>query len=407
MKKAILRKYAELIVSVGANVRKGQEVVINAGLDQPEFVKLVVEQCYKYGAAKVTVDWSYQPLTKLHARWQSEKTLGHVENWEMEKLRHSVEKLPTRIYLVSDDPDGLNGIRQPKYSNAMQARSKTVKPLWDQMENKYQWCIAAVPGVQWAKKIFSGESAGKAVEKLWEAILYTSRVDDDPVGGWKRHNEQLAFRCEYLNSLGIETLEFKSQNGTDLRVGLIEQSEFLGGGEKTLGGEYFNPNIPTEEVFVSPKKGAAEGIVYATKPLSFMGQLIEDFHIRFEGGKAVEAHAGKNEELLKTLIAMDEGAAYLGECALVPYDSPISNSGILFWNTLFDENAACHLALGQGFSNCIKDYGSFTLEQCREMGINDSIVHEDFMIGSADMDIFACTRGGERVQIFKNGNWAF
>jgi aminopeptidase len=188
---------------------------------------------------------------------------------------------------------------------------------------------------------------------------------------------------------------------------MMELGEFKGGGDTSLQGIYFNPNIPTEECFISPKKGEAEGIVYSTKPLSYNGQLIENFSIRFEGGKAVEVHAEKNEELLKQLISMDEGAAYLGECALVPYDSPIQNSGLLFYNTLFDENAACHLALGKGFADTIQGFENRTLEECRQMGLNESMVHEDFMIGAEDLDIDAHTRDGKVVPIFRNGNWAF
>ncbi len=407
MKKTRLKQYASLIANVGARVQKGQEVMIFAELDQPEFVKMVVEECYKAGAKRVDVEWSYQPLTKLHVRHRSLKTLGTVLDWEVEKLKRRVEILPVMIYLLSEDPDGLNGINQKKYSKSSQERYKVIKPFRDQMENKYQWCIAAVPGVAWAKKVFPNCRKNEAVEKLWEAILLTSRCGDDPVEQWSEHNADLKSRCDYLNSLNIESLHYTSSNGTDFTVGLIEGSQFLGGGEYTLSGNYYNPNIPSEEVFISPKRGEAEGVVYSTMPLSYRGELIENFYIRFENGKAVEAKAEKNEELLKELINMDEGSAYLGECALVPYDSPIRNSGILFYNTLFDENAACHLALGEGFSSSIVGNEEMTLEQCREKGINKSIVHEDFMIGSADLDITAKTRDGKTVQIFKDGNWAF
>ena len=407
MKKTTLRKYAKLIAVSGAGIKKGQEVIISAELDQPEFVKMVVEECYRAGAKSVRVEWSYSPLTKVNVRYKTLKTLSKVEDWEVEKLRHRAETLPATIYLDSSDPDGLKGMNQEKMAKAQQAIYPVIKPIRDEMENKYQWCIAAVPGEAWAKKVFPNESKSRAVEKLWEAILKVSRVDDDPIEAWKKHNDNFKARCDYLNSLGIDTLEYKAPNGTDLKVGLIEDALFLGGGERTLGGDFFNPNIPTEEIFTTPMRGRAEGIVYASKPLSFRGELIENFSVRFENGKAVEVHAEKNEELLKTLISMDEGAAYLGECALVPYDSPISNSGILFYNTLFDENAACHLALGMGFANCIKDYGNYTLEQCREKGINDSMIHEDFMIGTPDLDITAVTREGKRVPIFRKGNWAF
>ena len=408
MNKTRLRKYANLIARCGANVQKGQEVIINAELDQPEFVKMVVEECYKAGAAKVSVDWSYQPLTKLNVRYQKEKTLGTLEKWQIEKWEHQAEVLPCKIYLMSEDPDGLAGINQKKYAKAMASRSKTIKPIRNRMENKYQWCIAAVPGKEWAKKIFPGERTSTAVEKLCEAILSTSRVDNDPIAAWEEHNADLKKRYEYLNSLGIKELKYKASNGTDFRVGLIPEGVFLGGGEETQGrGVYFNPNIPTEEIFTSPKKGDADGIVYSSKPLSYGGQLIDNFWIKFEGGKAVEVEAEQNESLLRELIAMDEGAAYLGECALVPYSSPIRESGLLFYNTLFDENAACHLALGRGFTNLLRDYEKYTEKEAHELGINDSIVHEDFMIGTADMNITAVCADGREVAIFKDGEWAF
>lgn len=403
-----MQKYARLIARKGINVKKGQEVIVSASLDQPEFVKMVVEECYRAGASKVTVEWSYQPITKLHYRYRSLKTLSTFEKWEIEKLEHKCETLPATIYIESDDPDGLKGIDQTKVSKASQAKYPIIKPYHDKMDNKYQWCIAAVPGEAWAKKVFPGERTSKAVEKLWNAILYTSRADgDDPVKAWEEHNADLKTRFEYLNSLGIESLHYIASNGTDFTVGLIPDALFMGGSEFTLGGTEFNPNIPSEEVFTSPMKGKAEGVVHATRPLSYRGELIENFSVRFENGKAVEVHAEKGEELLKQMISMDENAAYLGECALVPFDSPIRNSEITFFNTLFDENACCHLAFGRGFENCIKDFDKYTLEECREKGINDSLIHVDFMIGSEDLNITAHTRGGKDVAIFKDGNWAF
>ncbi|MBQ5892896.1 MAG: aminopeptidase [Clostridia bacterium] len=408
MKKSVLRQYARLIAQKGGNVQKGQDVMISASLDQPEFVTMVAEECYRCGARKVTVDWTHQPLTKLNYQKRSVKTLSKMEDWEIEKLKHHVETLPVRIYLESDDPDGLRGINQEKVSKASQARYKIIKPFREAMDNKYQWCIAAVPGAAWAKKVFPGVNKFKAMEMFWEAILYTSRVDGDPVAAWEAHNKDLADRCAYLNSLVIKTLEYRSANGTDLKVGMIEDALFMGGSEKAQGsGIEFNPNIPSEEAFISPMKGEAEGIVYSSKPLSYRGELIENFSVRFEGGRAVEVHAEKNEELLRKMISMDEGAAYLGECALVPYDSPIRNSGILFYNTLFDENAACHLALGRGFTNVLKDYDKYTTEECYAKGINQSMIHVDFMIGTEDLSITAVTRDGRRVAIFENGNWAF
>ena len=407
MKKTVLREYARLIVRCGVNVQKGQEVLIYADLDQPEFVQMVVEEAYKAKAKKVTVDWDYQPLQKLHVRHQSVKTLGEVTEWQKAKLQHFVDVVPCRIHLVSEDPDGLKGINMEKLAKARQLRYPIVKPYHDQLENKDQWCIAAVPGAAWAKKVFPGMRTSAAMEKLWEAILYTSRVTDDPVKAWQEHNADLHDRCAYLNSLNIRSLHYTADNGTDLTVGMIPEGEWKGGGDTSLQGIFFNPNIPTEECFISPKRGQAEGIVYSTKPLSYQGQLIENFSVRFENGKAVEVKAEKGEELLKTMISMDEGAAYLGECALVPQRSPIAESGILFYNTLFDENAACHLALGMGFADTIQDFQNKTLEECRALGINDSMIHEDFMIGCDSMDIDATCADGRVVPIFRGGNWAF
>ena len=407
MKKTVLREYAKLIVRCGVNVQKGQEVVIHAGLDQPEFVQMVVEEAYKAKAKKVTVEWKYAPLEKIHVRYQSVTTMGNVTEWEKARQQHDCDVLPARIHLISDDPDGLKGMNMEKVAKARKLSYPVLKPYADARNGKQQWCIAAVPGAAWAKKLFPALSKHQAVEKLWEAILSASRVDADPVLAWEKHNADLAKRCEYLNGLGIRSLHYTADNGTDLTVGMIPQAQFCGGGETSLQGIFFNPNIPSEECFISPMRGKAEGIVYSTKPLSYQGQLIDGFSLRFENGKVVQAKAEQGEELLNTMISMDEGAAYLGECALVPQQSPIAESGILFYNTLFDENASCHLAMGRGYTDTIRDCQNYTLEQCRDMGINDSMIHVDFMIGCDSMNIDAHCDGGKVVRIFEKGNWAF
>ncbi len=407
MNKTALKKYADLIVRCGVNVQKGQEVLIYAELDQPEFVKMVVEAAYKAKAKKVTVEWDYQPLQKLHIRHQSVKTMGTVTDFQKARQQHYCDTLPCRIYIMSEDPDGLKGVNMAKVAKARRMSYPILKPYIDKREGWQQWCIAAVPGKAWAKKVFPGLRPAAAMEKLWQAILMTSRVNDDPIKAWEEHNKDIHDRCAYLNSLGIESLHYTADNGTDFTVGMIPEGIFCGGAETSRQNIVFNPNIPSEECFISPMRGKGEGIVYSTKPLSYQGQLIENFSIRFEDGKAVEVHAEKNEELLKTMISMDEGAAYLGECALVPQKSPICESGILFYNTLFDENAACHLALGAGFPDTIQDHHNKTLEECRALGVNDSMIHEDFMIGCDTMNITATTRDGKEVAIFRNGNWAF
>ena len=413
MKKTFLKEYARLVVRSGIAVKKGDIVIINAGLDQPEFVKMCVEECYRAKAARVMVEWSYLPLTKLNVNNMSAKLLGKVEAFEEEKLKYRLENNVAMLHLVSDDPDGLKGINQKKYAEGMAAKMKVIKPYRDAMDNKYKWCIAAVPGEAWAKKVFPGERTSVAVEKLWNAILLASRVIDkegnllDAGVEWMKHNASFNRRCKILNEAGLVELRYKAKNGTDLKVGLIENGSFMGGGENTLGGEYYNPNIPTEEIFTSPKAGVAEGIVYSSMPLSWRGEIIDNFSLRFENGRVVEAKAEQNEELLKTMVGMDEGASMLGECAFVPYNSPIRESGIMFYETLFDENAACHFAIGRGFTNTIVDYDKYTNEEMKEMGINDSALHVDFMIGTDDLSIVGIKKDGSEFSIFENGLWAF
>ncbi len=408
MKKEQLQKYAELLAKVGLNVQKGQTVFVEAGLDQPDFVTMVVEECYKAGASEVFVDWSHQPVAKLNSNYRTLESLSTLNPWIKAKWEFKAQNYSCRLWIESEDPDGMKGADQEKLSKARQAMYPQIKPFRTALENKHQWCIAAVPGKAWAKKVFPNLSEDAAMEAMWDVILHTSRADgDDPVAAWQEHNDDLDKRCAYLNGLGLKYLEYKSANGTDLKVELLEDGIFAGGNEKTLQGNVFNPNIPTEEVFTSPKAGAAEGIVYSTKPLSYMGELIENFSMRFENGKIVEVKAEKGEDLLKKMVSMDEGAGMLGECALIPYDSPINESGVLFYNTLFDENASCHFAVGHGFNECLKGFENLTDEECKAKGINDSMIHVDFMIGSRDMSIVGVTKDGKRVQIFENGNWAF
>lgn len=408
MKKTILKKYADLLVRRGVSLKKGQCLTVFASVDQAPLVKEIVAAGYKAGAKAVSVEWGCDEIEKLHYKHQSLKTLSEVPNWKIEKLKQRVETLPARIYITSEDPDGMKGVDQAKIAKARMATYPILKPYIDQIENKEQWCIAGAASPEWAKKVFPGLKKKEAVEKLWDAIMQTSRMCDDPVAAWDAHNKDLKDRCDYLNNLHLKELHYKSSNGTDFRVGLLDNALFLGGAEKALGSNIiFNPNIPSEECFTSPKKGEAEGIVYSTKPLSYQGELIENFSIRFEKGKAVEVKAEKGEELLKQMISMDETAGYLGEVALIPFDSPINKTNILFFNTLYDENASCHLALGMGFTNCIKDYENYEKEELNAMGINDSMIHVDFMIGSKDLDIVGETIDGKKIQIFKDGNWAF
>jgi len=410
MDSVTLRKYARLLAVSGLNVIPGQEVVIRAAFDQPEFINMLVEELYIAGAGKVRIDWRSQDIQKLHIKYQSDEVLGGVDDWEEQKLRHDVKSLPANIYISSDDPDGLADIDQEKWAKAQQSRYAVARRYMDAMENKHQWCVAAVPGIKWARKVFPELSDAEAVEELWKQILKCSRADgDDPIADWKAHDADLLSRCDYLNSLKLRRLYYKSElTGTDFSVGLIPQCRFMGGDDVLPDSTVrYNANIPTEEVFTTPMKGDVEGIVYSTMPLSYRGVLIEDFWVRFENGHVVDVHAGKNEDALRLMVAMDDGASMLGECALVPYESPIKKSGVLFYNTLFDENASCHLALGMGYSICLENSENYSQDEARAMGVNDSMIHEDFMIGSPDLSITGLTDDGRMLPIFVNGTWAF
>lgn len=407
MKKSQIKKFAKLVVKMGGNVRKGQDVLVHAAFDQPEFVMMVVEEAYKAGARTVTVEWNYLPLTRLNANYMSLEALSDVTEWQKARMQHYVDKLPVMIHIASQDPDGLKGIDQAKMTQAQMKRYPIFKPFHDAMDNKYQWTIVAVPGEAWAQKVFPDLPKKKAVAALWDAILTSTRITDNPIKAWKEHNADIQKRCDYLNSLKLDHLHYKSELGTDFKVWLMNESQWLGGGEKTLKGVFFNPNMPTEETFTTPMRGKAEGKIVASMPLSYRGELIEDFSVTFKSGKVSEVAAKRNQSLLEQMVKMDEGASMLGEVALVPYESPIRKSGVLFYNTLFDENAACHFALGRGFSNAVKGFEKMKQEDFKALGVNESMIHVDFMIGTRDLDIVGYTKDGQRIQIFKHGSWAF
>lgn len=408
MKKSLLKKYAELIVRSGVALKKGQSVMIVSDVKIEPFTALVVEECYKAGAKHVLLEWSSEACSRIAYKKGNKEALAETLPYLLEKQKWINQELPAMIYLESEDPDGMAGLDQKKLSYIRNKRRAAIYPFCVIRENHYQWCIAGVPSAAWAKKIFPDLPKNKAVEKLWEAILTTSRaMDGNGIANWQEHDKNLKARCDYLNGLRLKKLHYASSNGTDLTVGLIPGVIFLGGGESTLEGVYYQPNIPSEEVFTSPMRGEAEGIVYSAKPLSYGGTLIDNFYVRFHEGKAVEVHAEKGQEALESILHIDEGSAYLGECALVPYDSPINNTGLLFYNTLYDENAACHLALGMGFTNLYPNFEKYSEEELHSFGINESMSHVDFMIGSKDLNIIGTTEDGKEIPIFRDGNWAF
>ena len=407
MEEKLLRDYARLIACQGGHVVKGDIVWINAGLDQPDFVTLVVEECYKAGAKSVTVYWHHDPVAKQQYKYETVGELAKVSPMQIAKFKYWEKKLVTVIHIISDDPDAMKGVNQNKISKSMAKRYPKIKKYRDAIDGKYKWCIAAVPGKAWAKKVFPKLEENDAIEALWAAILKTSRVDgNDPVKNWDDHNNFLIGQRDKLEKLDLRKLIYKANNGTDFEVELVPNMKWGGGVEIAPTKGQFNPNIPSEEVFTTPMRGKAEGTLVASKPLSYRGQLIEDFSISFKDGKVCAVKAKKNQALLEQMVKMDEGASMLGECALVPFESPINETGILFYETLFDENACCHVALGAGFPELYPGGLEMNMEQRKEVGINDSMIHVDFMIGTRDLSIVGVNKNGKQIQIFKDGTWA-
>ena len=406
MNKNRLQEYAELLAKMGVSVLPGEEVWINTQLDQIEFVRMVVEECYKAGAKHVKVIFHDNKISKLNYQYETVRELSKVPSYKIAEQKYMVKNLPSVLHLVSDDPDAFKGIKQSVLSRSTLAIRKKIKPYRNMMDGRYKWCIAAVPSVAWAERVFPNLKGEEAVEALWEAILTTSRVDGKAVENWENHNKKLKNYRQKLEELDLQYLEYKSSNGTDFKVELLKGVHWGGGAEYTDDNRIFNPNIPSEEVFTSPRAGSCEGIVYASKPLSYNGQLIDDFSVRFKNGRVCEVKAKKNQKLLEQMVAMDEGASKLGEVALVPYDSPIQKSGLLFYETLFDENAACHLALGAAFKELLPNGASMTTEESVKAGLNDSMIHVDFMIGTKDLEIVGTSFDGKKTVIFKEGNWA-
>ena len=405
-----IQKYARLVAQIGIKIIKGEEVWIYAGLDQPEFVYMVMEECYKAGAKHVEVVFEYMALGRLTTKYESIASLARVSSYRKAKLQYQVKKLPSVIYIDSDDPDGLKDVDQMKIAKARQKSYPIIKPYRDKMEDKYKWLIVGAPSKEWAEKVFSELKGEEAINALWDAILQTSRVDEnDPVENWNKHNATLHEKQLKLINMDLRRLKYKASNGTDFEVELIPGTRWGSASETLKDGREFNPNIPTEEVFTSPYAGRCEGTLVASKPLSYMGQLIEDFSITFKDGKVSEVHAKKNQALLEQMVNMDEGSKMLGEVALVPFESPINQTGILFYNTLYDENACCHVALGEGFAMTLPQAADREIspEEAKQLGINESMIHVDFMVGTRDLSIVGIDKDGKEIQIFKDGTWAF
>ena len=404
-----LKEYARLIVRTGANVQTGQVVQLSIAVEQHEFAAMITEEAYLAGAKKVNLNWLSDGQNRLHYRYAEEAVLSETLPWEKEKLRQMTEDLPVRIFIESEDPDALAGLDPEKLSHVMQSRAAVAKPYRDQIDGRHQWCIAALPSEAWARKCFPGKSDEEAMKLLYDAVFRTVRISDegDAVEAWRAHTELIEKKSTWLNSQGFSSLHYESSNGTDFTVQLIPAAHWEGAGSTNReNGAYYIPNMPTEEIFTSPMAGKCEGTLVAVKPLSWNGQLIEDFSITFADGKAVSCKAAKGQELLEKMLHMDEGASMLGEVALVPKESPVNRCGFLFYNTLFDENACCHFAVGQGFKEVLPDGDSLSTEEASAAGINDSIIHVDFMVGAEDLNITGIRPDGSCTAIFRNGTWA-
>lgn len=404
----ILKKYAELAVKTGVNIQKGQTLVINSPIECAKFTRLAAEYAYKAGAKDVHVEWGDEELALIKYMNAPEETFKEFPKWKADGYEELAKNGAAFLSISASNPELLKDVDPKRIAEANKTRSIALKNYREYiMSSKVAWSVVSIPTKAWAKKVFSNLSEEEAVEKLWENIFKIVRVDkNDPVAAWDDHLKNMNEKVEFLNNKKFKKLHFISKD-TDLTIELPEKHLWAGGGEYNSKGTYFVANMPTEEVFTLPLKTGVNGKVKSTKPLNYGGNLIDNFILTFKAGRIVDFSAERGYETLKKLIETDEGSHYLGEVALVPYDSPISNSNIIFYNTLFDENASCHLAFGMAYPTCIEGGSEMNEEDLEKAGANTSLNHEDFMIGSADLDIIGETQSGENMHIFKNGNWAF
>lgn len=403
-----LEKYAELAVRVGINIQKGQTLVINAPLPAAEFVRAAAKKAYEAGAKNVHVEWADEEVTRIKYLNAPDEAFTEYPMWRAKGLEEMAKEGAGFLSISASNPDLLKGVDPERISTANKTASKALEGYRNYvMADKACWCVISVPTKEWAAKVFPELSVEESVEKLWENIFKATRVDrEDPVAAWNEHTNNLNSKLEYLNSKKFKKLHYKSPV-TDLTVELPEKHIWAGGGSNSESGTYFVANMPTEEVFTMPKKDGVNGVVRSTKPLNYSGNLIENFTLTFENGKIVDFSAEQGYETLKKLIETDEGSHYLGEVALVPHNSPISNTNIIFYNTLFDENASCHFALGKAYPTNLEGGAEMSLEELEKNGANMSLTHVDFMVGSPDLNIDGETSDGKLEPIFRDGNWAF
>lgn len=404
----LLKKYAKLSVVKGINIQKNGLLVINSPIECSAFARMIAEEAYLAGASDVVINYNDEKFNKIRFSNASVDTLANVPQFEIDKYDYYVEKGASFLSISASDPDMLKGIDPSKISAVQKSRNTALKNYREACTaNKNAWCIVSVPTEGWAKKIFPEVSSGEAIEKLWDAIFTVMRIkEDNPVDAWTEHVNTLAQKVKELNEHNFKYLHFTNSLGTDLKVELAPTHIWCGGEDECAKGFRFIANMPTEEVFTTPALDGVNGVVYSSKPLSYCGNLINNFSVTFKDGEAVSCTAETGLDVLKEIINTDEGSKRLGEVALVPYNSPISKSDIVFFNTLYDENASCHLAFGSSYPSCIKNGEEMTKEETFKAKANSSLTHVDFMIGTKDTNITGVKEDGSEIPVFINGNWA-
>jgi len=409
MENKLLEKYALLLVKTGINIQKNQILVINSPIECAPFTRIVSRIAYEEGARDVVINWRDELSSKIRYMNAPEEVFLEFPEWQRDFYLSNARSGAAFLSISASDPELMKDVNPQRMSKSNKASSNAIKEYRDRlMSNRNVWCIASIPTIAWAKKVFPELSQDDALEKLWNSIFKTVRVDtQDPVASWKIHKSNLKKSMDFLNTNNFKYLEYKNSLGTNLKIELPEGHLWLGGSDYTPEGIEFIANMPTEEVYTLPKKDGVNGVVVSSKPLNYNGNLIGNFSITFKQGKIVDYKAEVGHDILKSIIETDEGSHYLGEVALVPYNSPISNSNILFYNTLFDENASCHLAIGKAYPVCIKNGENLSDEELAKLGVNDSFIHEDFMVGTEDLRITGITEDGKEIAVFENGNFAF
>jgi len=403
-----LREYARLLVRVGVNIKEGQRLVISSPVECAAFARLCAQEAYEAGCCEVVMNWTDDAMARMKYLHAGEEVFDTVPLWRRHFFNDHALEGAAYLAISATDPENLKGVAPDRIIRAQRAGGKALKDFDRlQMCGGFPWCIASIPIPSWAARVFPGKGDGEAVSALWDAIFAAVRVTGDgrAVDRWREHLETLERRLEKLNALNLKSLHYTNSLGTDLTVELPEGHIWESGEDHTLAGRSYIANIPTEEIFTSPLKTGANGVVHASLPLAHDGNLIDKFCFVVREGKIVEVHAEQGEETLKAAVTVDEGAAYFGEVALVPYDSPISNQKLLYYNTLFDENAACHIAFGEAYP-CLEGGQRMTKDELKGRGLNDSITHVDFMIGTPDLSIVGTTRDGREVPVFVDGNFA-